>query len=109
MARHVWSEKKYYLNPLTGNPYFVDSDKLTPQEMVALELCTTQRWASEVMDARIKKMCKMIQDSWKEDEMENRWFGNTKGKPLFLTEIKMSPVELNPEHTVRKKNQGAHD
>tara|TARA_R100001126_G_C4843594_1_gene158271 strand:+ start:666 stop:995 length:330 start_codon:yes stop_codon:yes gene_type:complete len=109
MARHTWSEKKYYLNPKTGNPYFVDSDNITSEEILALELCTTQRWASDVMSQRIKRMCKMIQDSWKDEEMENRWFGNTKGKPLFLTEIKMSPVDLNPEHTVRKKNHHYSD
>ena len=70
-----FSGEKYYLNPRTGLPLFVEQDNVTIDELYALEFCTTQRDASEIMSRRIERICKLIQISWKEHARTKRWVG----------------------------------
>lgn len=71
----MYSSEKYYINPKTGLPIFVECDELTIQELYGLEFCTTQKDASDIMSARIDRICKLIQISWKEEERVKRWVG----------------------------------
>ena len=89
----MYSSEKYHINPKTGLPIFVECDNVTLDELYALEFCTTQRDASEIMSRRIDRICKLIQMSWKEAERIKRWVGEAHPP----ARIQMN-VETNLDH-----------
>ena len=86
-----WDARKYHINPKTGNPIFVDIDQCPDTEKWALMLCTTDRVASQVVDARIERVTKEIKHSGTDEEIQRRLLGHV--TPPFVVPFVKDNVE----------------
>ena len=58
-------------------PWYQIVDKVTAQEQVAIDMLTSggSDWAFEIMDERIKRVSKLIQESWTDKQRDDRFTG----------------------------------
>ena len=67
--------KRYKLDPRTGLPLYLNYPDMDGED-VAVLACITNREASIVMDNRIQRVCREIQESWTDEEREKRFVGD---------------------------------
>jgi hypothetical protein len=59
-------------------PWYQIVDKVTAQEQIAIDMLTTggSDWAFEIMDERIRRVSKLIQESWTDKQRNDRFTGD---------------------------------
>ncbi|MAK31986.1 hypothetical protein [Acinetobacter sp.] len=82
---------------MDDRPWYVIVDKVTTEEVLAMEMINHggNDWAFDVMNKRIERVSRLIQESWTEKQRSDRFTGKSyyeAGVPVIETLITGSTI-----------------
>tara|TARA_Y100001938_G_C8093220_1_gene436418 strand:- start:1911 stop:2180 length:270 start_codon:yes stop_codon:yes gene_type:complete len=64
---------------MDDRPWYVIVDKVTTEEVLAMEMINHggNEWAFEIMNERIRRVSRLIQESWTDKQRDDRFTGDS--------------------------------